>query len=271
MDDQHLTDNKYLLGRDNYTCQSCTKPELSLSDCHFQKIDSGKEWLTSNLVLLCSECFNAPIPASSRVILRVAQSFSGRLIVITGPMYSEKSTTTRSYFNKYKIALDKVIWIKPDSDIRAEGYSRTRNGDLIEAHTISARRPDQSLQHLMEFEMIAIDEVQFFSERILYVIHRLLQAGKIIIANGLKLKANRSFFGVMPYLLAEADEIVNLKSVCSVCQTIDAATRTKSINSNLPSESVGGLDKYYAICPRCDGGNDENEFVKSLRQDQSNV
>ena len=109
--------------------------------------------------------------------------------------------------------------------------------------------------------MIVIDEAQFFSERIIYLIHQLLKNECLVIINGLKLTAKRNFFGVMHYLLAEADEIVSLKAVCNICMRIDCATRTKSFDSNSPSINTGGVDKYYAVCPACDGGEDEKRFL----------
>lgn len=253
-----LIDPKYLMGRDNYCCKICNR-FLEASNVDFIQVDCSREWVNSNVVCICTTCSDK----NHEIIVKPLASFKGRLTVVTGVMYSEKSTVTRSLFNKYKVGLPKAIWIKPDSDVRAEGYTKTNNGELFSAFTVSASRPDNALEELIKYDLIAIDEVQFFSFRIIYVIHKLLEAGKIVVANGLKLKANRSFFGSMPYLLAEADEVINLKSVCSVCQSIDTATRTKSFNQNLPSESVGGSEKYYVVCPTCDGSENESKYVKN--------
>jgi thymidine kinase len=180
-------------------------------------------------------------------------------------MYSEKSTTAESFYNKYKtIYKNKCIWVKPDIDDRKEGFTKTHNDKMIKAHTISSSRPDLHLAELLEYKVIVIDEAQFFNERLLYLLHKLLKNGCLVIVNGLKLTANRNLFGIMHYLLAEADEIVSLKSVCNVCFSIDYATRTKSFITNSPSVNTGGAEKYYAICPGCDGGSNERKFLQNF-------
>jgi thymidine kinase len=257
-------DYKYLCGRDNYTCQN-PKCNKSLEDfqIYFRKIDKKGKDIESNIVLVCAHC-----AARNDVELRKPLSeFPGRLIVITGPMFSQKSTTTRALYNKYRALFKQqepapFVWVKPQIDDRKKDFTKTHDESLFEAYTIDARRPDLSLATLEKYNIVAFDEAQFFSERILYVIQQLLMKGCLVIANGLKLTAKRDLFGVMHYIMAEADEIHSLKSVCNACRLVDYATRTKSFNLNLPSISIGGLEQYYAVCPTCDGGASEKEFLK---------
>jgi thymidine kinase len=170
-------------------------------------------------------------------------------------MFSEKTSTTRSLLNNYGYALGEYVWIKPDRDNRGEGVT-THNEDATKemqnARAISWERPDISVEELKKYPIVAIDEVQFFADRILYVIHQLLKAGCLVIANGLKLDYKRDLFGMTHYLLAEADEIISLKAVCSKCKTIESATRTKKHSNSGPSVETGGSNKYYVVCPKCD-------------------
>jgi len=254
-DNFDLIDYRYILGRDNYTCQSC-KVEIQNSDYCFLKIDPNSEATASNIGLVCNNCWvNYLRPLAETV------GFSGHLIAITGPMYAEKTTTSESYYCNYGIKYKKQAWVKPDRDDRSED-SITHSGRVIPSQVISADRPDLHVEYLKNYEVVVIDEAQFFSERIIFLIHQLLKNECLVIINGLKLTANRNFFGVMHYLLAEADEIVSLKAVCNVCMRIDCATRTKSFVSNSPSINTGGVDKYYAVCPACDGGEDEKRFFE---------
>ena len=258
-------DIRYILGRDNYTCQKCERPVKE--GMAFPKVDEYEEEILTNIVTICSTC-NILLRGKGRdtkysALKKPPYTFSGRLIVVTGPMFAEKSTTTRSLYNKYKVFNTKHIWIKPDRDNLKEGYTRTHNEEKIVAHTISAKRPDKHLRELLQYDIIAIDEAQFFSDRLLYLVHQLLINGALIIVNGLKLTTKRHIFGVMHYLLAEADEIINLKAVCSKCKIIDTATRTKSYN-DLPTVKTGGRDDYYATCPVCDGGNHESNTTKGV-------
>lgn len=260
---------KYICGRDNYTCQNklCNE-SLSENQVYFQKLDSKGEDIESNIILSCAYC-----TASEAQFQQPLLTFSGRLFVITGPMYSQKSTTTKSFYNKYcafsrLFGKDNYIWVKPQIDDRKSGHTKTHDEELIKAITINSERPDLSLSKLMEYDIVAIDEAQFFSARLIYVVQQLLKKGCLVIANGLKLTARRDLFGVMHYLMAEADEIISLKAICNVCGLVDYATRTKSFDINAPSVKTGGLEQYYAVCPACDGGIDEEKFIKkSLYQE----
>ena len=258
-------DYKYICGRDNYTCQICL---TSLPDSDgpgkfyfVKKVNPLGEERPSNLVLSCFDCLEKE--ATSPISF-----FTGRLIVITGPMYSAKSTTTQSLYQKYTTFNKNSIWIKPDLDDRKKSFTTTHNKGEIPADTVSSLRPDLHLKELLAYSVVAIDEIQFFNERILHVIHKLLENRTLVIVNGLKLTALRNSFGVMPYLLTEADDIISLKAICNICGCVDYATRTKSFNLNTPSVSTGGADKYFAVCAACDGGFHESEFLKKSLQEK---
>lgn len=261
-------DYKYIVGRDNYSCQESSCGEsLERLQIFFQKIDREMPEDESNLVVSCRKC-SIKDNATFKKPLR---DYSGRLIVITGPMFSQKSTTTKALYNKYK-AFNKVVtpkpfvWVKPAIDSRVDGFTKTHDEEKIEALSIYTDRPDLQLEILSKYSILAFDEAQFYSNRILYVIHCLLKQGSIIIVNGLKLTARRNLFGVMHYLMAEADEIYSLKSVCNVCELVDYATRTKCFHSSNPSVSIGGTEQYYAVCPTCDGGMNEEKLLKKFIQ-----
>lgn len=250
-----FTDIRYICGRDNYSCVFCEK------DCsekfHISQLDSGDNWNASNLVITCQEgyCngskkqkFNLP-----------SDQVKGRLVVASGPMFSEKTTITRSLINKYKQALGNFLWVKPSRDDRGTGIT-THNKEEIPAHIISWERPDKHLSELFDSPIVAFDEVQFYSERILFVIHQLLKQGVLVIVNGLRLDFQRNHFGIMHYLLAEADDILALKAVCNSCGMIDVATRTKKRSHSGPSVETGGSDKYFSVCPNCDSSDINLKF-----------
>ena len=154
--------------------------------------------------------------------------------------------------------------MKPDIDDREADYTKTYNDAKISAFTLDSIRPDLHLQKLKNYKVIAIDEIQFFSFRILFVIHELLKNGCLVIVNGLKLTAMRGLFGATHFILAEADEIVSLKAVCNICGLIDCATRTKCYNINAPAVSTGGVEQYYAVCAKCDGSSNEKDFIEQF-------
>lgn len=264
---------KYICGRDNFTCQAidCDAP-LDEGQLRFHRIDSSGEDIESNIVLACDKCDEDTARLGPLCFQHPLTSFPGRLIVITGPMYSQKSTTTKSFYNKY-CAFSRILnnknnyaWVKPQVDDRKTGYTKTHDEELIEAITIDSERPDLSLDALKEYDIVAIDEAQFFSTRLIFVVQSLLKKGCLVIVNGLKLTARRDLFGIMNFLMAEADEIVSNKAICNVCGLVDYATRTKSFDINSPSVKTGGLEQYYAVCPTCDGGVDEKRYIEKFIQ-----
>lgn len=184
---------------------------------------------------------------------------NGLLIVVTGPMYATKSQTTRSVFDKYCVFNRKGIWVKPDTDNRCAGKTVTHDNRVIaNAITVSSQEPELALSDLMPYDVVVFDEAQFFSPSILNVVKTLLNKSKIVLVNGLKLTAGDSIFGSMHFLLALADEIISLKSVCNICNTVDSATRTRAFDKNNPIIKVGGASDYYVVCPECDSYEKKN-------------
>lgn len=247
-------DPRYVLARFNYTCQNC-KADVTLENAEFYNFGHERKERLCSVIPLCQECDDGYRIPDESVLPK--HSYRGRLTVVTGPMFASKSTVTRSIYNKYQVFNSRCIWVKPTTDDRTAGFTETHNKEKFEAVTIDADRPDKYIEMLGLYDVIAIDEAQFFSDRLLYVIHTLLRAGKLIIANGLRLTAKRDLFGIMHYLMVEADDIISLKAVCSKCKAIDSASRTKSYEE-LPSVQTGGAEAYYAVCPMCDGVNNEN-------------
>lgn len=242
--DNKLVDFRYIAGRDNYSCIYCGFP-FENSNINISILDPKLEANHSNVGVRCrNDCSNTLINAPPLTLL-------GRLMVISGPMYSAKSTISKYLVDKYTRIIGSYRWVKPDIDIRGLGVT-THNQEEFEALVISASRPDMSLLELKKYSILIFDEAQFYSERILYVVHQLLKAGKLVIVNGLKLDYRRNLFGCMHYLLAEADEIISLKSICNICQEIDSATRTKKKSMDGPSIDIGGEEKYITVCVNCD-------------------
>lgn len=245
-----MIDLNYICGRDNYSCWNCNCQINIYDQTNVEQdgnvilIDKKYGEISSNIKLVCTDCVSKTPTVNS--------SIKGRLVVISSCMFSEKTTTTKSLINKYSRIKGDFIWVKPDLDTRGVGVV-THNKEEINALSISSSRPDKYLNELLGYNIIAIDEAQFFSNRILYIINNLLMSkDRIIVVNGLKLDYKMNIFGTMHYLLAQADDIISLKSICNICNKIDIATRTrKKINSGSLIE-VGGQDLYYTVCQECD-------------------
>lgn len=172
------------------------------------------------------------------------------LTVITGPMFAGKSSKIISIRNANYVAGNKCALFKPGNDNRYSDYEiATHDGKRV---VVSAVLDSKSTKDVIDFVEIGIDvfifdEAQFFDPQfIIEVVEELLYKHKkdVVIA-GLSQDSDGKPFGAMPYLLAIADDIVHLKSVCAKNKTIGTATRTYRKDKNNKNQvAVGGAELY---------------------------
>jgi thymidine kinase len=119
-------------------------------------------------------------------------------------------------------------------------------------NAIPVEDPKTILKMAYEAEVVGIDESQFFTPDLIPVIQELLLRKKRVIVAGLDLDFRGEPFGIMPNLLAMADEVMKLHAICSVCGNI--ATKTQRLIDGKPARYddptilVGGLETYEARC-----------------------
>ncbi|EEB74827.1 thymidine kinase [Thermococcus sp. AM4] len=181
----------------------------------------------------------------------------GFLEVITGPMFAGKTTELIKRIERQAFARRKVALFKPSIDTR---YSTeevvAHNGLRYEAFVVPTN--GDGVASIMEttirekYEVIGVDEVQFFPMEIVEVLDKLADDGVYVIASGLNLDFKGDPFPVMKELLVRADNIVYLTAVCTVCGR--PATRSqrlidgKPAPRNSPVILVGGRESYEARC-----------------------
>ncbi|MBT9164129.1 MAG: Thymidine kinase [candidate division WS2 bacterium] len=176
----------------------------------------------------------------------------GSFEVITGCMFSGKSEELIRRIRRAEIARQKVLVFKPLIDQR---YSRkgvvSHSGISIEA--IPVENPESMLKHdLSEIQVVAIDEIQFFTKEIRYIIEKLVINGIRVIAAGLDMDFRGEPFGPMPELMSMANKIDKLEAVCTVCGV--PAYYTQRIISGIPASYydpvilVGAQEAYEARC-----------------------
>ncbi len=178
----------------------------------------------------------------------------GWIEIISGPMYCGKSEELIRRIRRVKIAKQTVGVFKPIIDNR---YSKSdvvsHSGDRIQA--IPVDHPEDILKRSLENDVVAIDEVQFFSKEVLQVVEDLANQGKRVILAGLDRDFRGEPFGSVPELLARAEYVDKLHAICVVCG--NPATRTqrlidgKAASYNDPIVMVGASEVYEARCRKC--------------------
>jgi len=176
----------------------------------------------------------------------------GVIEVITGCMFSGKSEELIRRIKRAKIAKQNVQVFKSSLDTRYdEGSVVSHSGAKVEA--ISIDHPEGIIAKIEDgTEVVAIDEAQFFNDRIIYVIEFLADKGLRIIVAGLDTDFRGEPFGPMPYILSRAEKVDKLTAICVICG--DEATRTQRIINGNPASyfdpviMVDASEKYE---PRC--------------------
>ena len=173
---------------------------------------------------------------------------NAQIRVICGPMFSGKTKTLIRVIIDYKKENKSVLVFKPKLDNRyATDQVVSHDKDRIAAVEVS--EPKQILDYILSVDVIAIDEIQFFDASIVRVCEIIAEKGKACIVSGLDLDYKAQPFGSMPNILAIADEIIKLNSVCTFCS--GHARFTHRITSELETVVLGEKNKYTPLCRDC--------------------
>lgn len=185
----------------------------------------------------------------------------GRITIITGPMFSEKSgELIRRCQKLIQYGHRKVIAYKPAEDNRyATDEIVSRIGYRLPAISIPRKLTDELVQRILEetkeADVVAFDEVQFFSRHIMALIQELAYCGKHVIADGLNLDYRGKEFGYIGGLLAMADDIEKLTSFCAVCGSSEAVFTQRMVNGKPstvgPIVMIGDSEAYEPRCRKC--------------------
>ena len=191
--------------------------------------------------------------------------FKGRIEIITGCMFSGKSTELLRRIKRAMIANLHVYLFKPHRDIRVKGRIKTHDdimADAIEippddgiiewSSTTILKRRIEELEHV---DVIAIDEFQFFDSGIVKLCNSLANSGIDVILAGLNTNFRGEPFGNhVANLMALADKIDLLDAICVYDGCNETATRTQRLVNGEPAKwddpiiLLGGNDHYQAVC-----------------------
>jgi thymidine kinase len=169
-------------------------------------------------------------------------------------MFSGKSEELIRRLRRAEIAGQRVAIFKPAIDDRyAAADVVSHAGARMRAVPISCVRELRWRSH--GYEVIGIDEVQFFEHTVVEAALELAEAGARVIAAGLDQDFRRLPFGPIPDLLAHAEFVDKLQAVCHRCG--GPATSTQRLVDGRPAPYsgetvvVGASEQYEARCRGC--------------------
>ena len=176
------------------------------------------------------------------------ESGEGRIELILGPMFSGKSTRLIELIRKYVYKAKKTIMIKFFADKRYSEKSEVVTHDLIKYDSIDCKNLRDSYDIIKNYDVIGIDEGQFFPD-LVEVCEELALQKKIIIIAALNGDFRMEPFPVISRIISKADKIKLLKAYCFHCHK-DAKYSLRIVQSN-ETVLIGAGEAYKPACREC--------------------
>tara|TARA_B100000586_G_scaffold235574_1_gene186031 strand:- start:711 stop:1301 length:591 start_codon:yes stop_codon:yes gene_type:complete len=137
----------------------------------------------------------------------------GWIEVICGSMFSGKTEELIRRLKRAKIANQKIQIFKPSIDSRSDEYIESHDKKKIKSITVKTSYDVFEIGK--DFDVIGIDEIQFFDNEIISVCNSLANNGVRVIAAGLDMDYLGNPFGPMPNLMAIAEYVTKVHAICS--------------------------------------------------------
>lgn len=181
----------------------------------------------------------------------------GRVEVICGCMFAGKTEELIRRLRRAEIADQSIQVFTPEIDDRYERESiGSHNGRDWQATVIEPNENGvQKITDATEYDVVAVDEFNFFTEAFVSGIEELAANGVRVIISGIDQTFRGEPFEPMHKAMAISDSIDKLTAVCEVCGG-EAIRNQRLIDGEpAPAESptvlVGGEDSYEARCRHC--------------------
>lgn len=182
---------------------------------------------------------------------------AGYIEVITGCMFAGKTEELIRRIKVLEFAKKKIVVFKPTIDNRySDDYVVSHAGSQTKCiNAANSKEIAEYLKQYKDYEVVAIDEVQFFDDDIYIILNDLANLGKRVMVAGLDMDFRGEPFGIMPKLLTSAEFVTKLTAVCVCCGA--PATRSQRLINGHPANyhdpviKVGASESYEARCRHC--------------------
>lgn len=175
-------------------------------------------------------------------------------------MFSGKTEELIRRLKRARIARQHVMIFKPAVDTRYSDMKVVSHDHNSIAST-PVKDSNEILLSSKGFDVIGIDEAQFFDNGIVDVCNRLAYNGMRVIVAGLDMDYLGNPFGAMPQLLSIADEVTKVHAICVKCGSLAYASHR--LVKNDAQVMLGEKEKYEPLCRDC--------FKKAIEEDRLNA
>ncbi len=187
-------------------------------------------------------------------MFRIPPHRGGWLEVVCGPMFSGKSEEMIRRLRRAEIAGQRVVIFKPRIDDRYDAADVVSHAG-IRMRGVAVGSVAELAARAAGYEVVGVDEVQFFEPSIVETALSLAESGVRVVAAGLDQDFRREPFGPIPLLLAHAEFVDKLQAVCHRCG--GPATTTQRLVDGRPAPYsgdtvvIGAAEQYEARCRGC--------------------
>lgn len=191
----------------------------------------------------------------------------GFLHVITGPMFSGKTTELLRICKKYQSINKSIMTINYEKDKR---YSNTgcicsHNKETIDTTISLSDLTDIFKYELDKYEVIVIDEVQFLKNAFQSIKTLIEDMEKTVIVSGLDGDFLQNPFGDVCRLICFADKVTKLNAICRLSDNFQEASFSRRIAASTETEFIGSEDAYIAVSRQL-YNMPEEQFCKKLEE-----
>jgi len=176
------------------------------------------------------------------------QMQKGSIEVICGSMFSGKTEELLRRLKRAEFAKLKIVVFKPIVDKRYDTQKVvSHNENTIPAIAVESAKDIFRLAK--GFQVVAIDEAQFFDLELVAVCTKLANASVRVIIAGLDMDFLGTPFGIMPKLLSIAEDITKVHAICVDCCAIANHSFRKTSDKALIQ--IGEKEEYKPLCRSC--------------------
>jgi len=174
----------------------------------------------------------------------------GRISLLIGCMFAQKTTELLRRVRRYKSIGYSVLVVNYFADKRyGNDCIASHDKDKEMAVCIDSLGAVEHLVRSGTYQVIAIDEGQFFGDLYEYVTKWADQLPIHIVIVGLDGNSNREPFGDLLRLIPHAEEVERLTALCSVCKDGTPAIYSKLLVKRESSDIIiGGATEFQPVC-----------------------
>jgi thymidine kinase len=184
-----------------------------------------------------------------------------KLRLIIGPMFAGKTSALFSWLDLYRNAGFTTLYVNSTLDDRSQFTAHSTHSTVLktgDTPCIKVRSLKAGSDITQKYEVIAIDEAQFFDDLLETVVDLVDKQGKRVLVAGLDADYKKQAVGQIIYLVPHCDTVTKLTPFCKMClvreKKIVNAVFTKYIGDKMSGGDnidIGGSDKYLPVCREC--------------------